>query len=484
MTGKKPRKKPFEGIYAESGRSLLVASAFRVAIIGGGYSGTMLAVALQKTLPKTAQIIVFGRDPAFARGVAYAQADVPYLLNVRARNMSAFADDPEHFYRWLDTNTEGNESEIKVTAAGVFVSRRFYGRYLQEIVREAQGLPDKARLELYAGDVVRLERLATGWLLHGPQGERLEAQSVVLACGNLPDMSGPKGAVYTNPWAPEVLTGLTSDKPVLIVGTGLTMVDLVLGLDQAGFAGQIVALSRRGLLPQAHKKVETLWPTPAFSDVQRGSILRLFQEVRAQVKLARRQDVDWRAVIDSLRPITAALWRELPLLEQKRFLRHVRPYWDVHRHRMAPVIAEMLAQKQAAQQLRVVRGRVLGRKHNKPSGVVVEIANHSAGVKESLSVQRAVYATGIGAALGREVLLRALLADGLARPDALGMALDVTDSLAVRGRDGGSVPGLWALGSLVRGVFWESVAVPDIRAQIQRLSVEIAKIGADAVGEG
>lgn len=480
---KKRRKLPFEGVCIESGRSLLVASAVRVAIIGGGYSGTMLAVSLQQILPEAAQIVVFGRDPAFARGVAYAQADVPYLLNVRARNMSAFAEDPEHFHRWLEANTDGNESEIKVTAAGVFVSRRFYGRYLQEIVREAQGLPNKARLELYAGDVVRLERTVRGWLLHGPQGERLEAEAVVLACGNLPDISGPKGAVYTNPWAAEALTDLNADKPVLIVGTGLTMVDLVLGLDQTGFAGPVVALSRRGLLPQVHKKVETLWATPDFSEAQRGSILRLFQAVRAQVKLARGQDIDWRAVIDSLRPITAMLWRGLPLVEQKRFLRHVRPYWDVHRHRMAPVIADMLAQKQAAQRLRVVRGRVLGRKHNKPSGVVVEIATHTGRARETLSVQRAIYATGIGAALSKEPLLRALLAEGVVRSDALGIALDVTDSLAVCGRDGAVVPDLWALGPLVRGVFWESVAVPDIRNQIKRLGVEIAKAGAGAVGE-
>lgn len=458
--------------------------SFDVAIIGGGYAGTMLAVSLQQTLPSTARIVVLGRDPVFACGVAYVQTDVAYLLNVCASKMSAFANDPEHFVRWLADNSAGHEAEISASEAGVFVSRRFYGCYLQDVLKAAQGQTDKAQIDLFVGDVARIEPSAEGWFLYGPQGERLEAGSVVLACGNLPVRGGQTGKIFPNPWLPQAVRDVTPDAPILVVGTGLTMTDLLLGLAQEGFTGQVIALSRHGLVPQPHVAVPTPWPTPRFSAAERGAMRLLMRAVRAQVKLAASQGVAWQAVIDSLRPMTADLWQGLPQAEQSRFLRHVRSYWDTHRHRLAPVMAEMVAQKRAKRELRIMQGTVVGIKSTTAKEVQVEVLNRITGKTEILSVQRVIYATGVSSALKREPVLSSLLTEGLACADALDIALDVDPSLAVRGHDGAVVPNLWALGPLVRGVFWESIAVPDIRDQIQHLSGAIAKSGLDAVGEG
>jgi uncharacterized NAD(P)/FAD-binding protein YdhS len=441
-----------------------------VAIVGGGFSGTITAIQLRRRLQPEQDILLIERSGEFARGLAYADTGAAHLLNVRAANMSAFPDDPGHFERWLEGADAGED--VLCTDAGQFATRRLYGRYLQATLRAEQEKGGTVRL--IRDEVTSLARAPEGgWGLDCASGRRIVARGVVLASGNLP-MSRPcNGIVHHNPWPAAALEGLKPDQPVLIVGTGLTMVDIALALKSRGFTGPVIALSRRGLLPRSHAPIPQRWPTPDFTPAERASATLLLRAVRAQIRAAEAQDIGWRAVIDSLRPITAELWRGLPFAEQSRFLRHARAYWDIHRHRMpAPAAAKLQALRESGE-LRIIRGRVQNI-DCWPNGAEARILNKATGKAETLAVQRVIHATGLQGQRLDTGLLAGLIEHGLAMLDAHGFGLGVDQSLAVLDGNGQPHADLWALGPLVRGVFWECIAVPDIRVQANTLGAEIA----------
>ena len=458
-----------EGLTA---RTCTESSEAGVVVVGAGFSGTIAAIQLRRHLPSTQDVYLTERSGSFARGVAFANSTTAHLLNVRAANMSAFADDPGHFERWLETDGAEFSEELLRTAAGTFATRRLYGKYL-EATLHSEIAASGGKVELLTEEVLALEKTEDGHLLRCLGGRTIAAQGVVLATGSLPANRPCDGVEFHDPWTPAALAGLDLHAPVLIVGTGLTMVDLVLGLHRQGFHGPIIALSRRGLVPQPHAEIGQCWPAPVFSDAESGTILGLMRAVRAELRAAAAQNIGWRAVIDSLRPLTAKLWRGLPAVERARFLRHVRPYWDIHRHRTAPPAAELINQLRANGTLRIIRGRV--REVRRGAGLAEVIYNKCpTGARESLAAQRVIYATGLQGVRASGGLVAALLASGQARLDGQELGLDVTQTLGVIDAQGKTTRNLWALGPIVRGVFWECLAVPDIRLQADQLARELA----------
>jgi uncharacterized NAD(P)/FAD-binding protein YdhS len=276
-----------------------------------------------------------------------------------------------------------------------------------------------------------------------------------------------------DPWDAQALTGLDPAAAVLLIGTGLTMVDVVISLLDSGHTGPIHAVSRRGLLPNAHADA----PVPGASiELPLPSGLRaLTRWLRNATQAASAAGQDWRAVIDGLRPHTQALWQSLSTVEQARFLRHLRPWWDVCRHRMAPEIARRIEAARASGQLCVHAGRV---EAAALSGAGADLRLRPRGQIGTigLSVDRVVNCTGPEGDITRvaDRLTQALLRDGLARPDALALGFDVTATGAVLSRDGASSGGLFALGPLTKGVFWEITAVPDIRRQCAEMAAHLA----------
>jgi uncharacterized NAD(P)/FAD-binding protein YdhS len=329
-------------------------------------------------------------------------------------------------------------------------------------------------LRLVPEEVIDLERdPAGGYVLHFAGGATQAAAQVVLAVGNLPSADRATRVYRPNAWAAETLSDLSGALPVLIVGTGLTTIDLVVALHAAGFPGPVIALSRRGLLPREHAP-SVAWPRPSFSPAERASLLTLLRRVRREVAVAASVGVDWRSVIDAMRPDTADLWRGLTERDRARFLRHLRPFWDVHRHRLAPPSAALLAKLRREGYLRVLRGRVLG--FTEADGVAEVRARTREGGEQTLRVQRIISATGVeSASRCGDRLVTSLLARGLARLDPNGLGLAVTEALQVVDADGRAAPDLWALGPIVRGVFWECTAVPDIRVQAQKLAARVAR---------
>jgi uncharacterized NAD(P)/FAD-binding protein YdhS len=438
-----------------------------VAVIGAGFSGTMVALHLAAWLPPDQPILLCERG-AFARGPAYSTPTAGHMLNVRAANMSAFPRQPDHFLDWLRTARADYPEQVTDTDAGLFASRGLFGRYLfSMLTRAAANAPN--RLRTMHADVVDIEPKDGAYLLHCADGARYKVAAAVLAIGNVPPAESGSPLHFANPWVPGVAAGLRPNEPVLIVGTGLTMVDIALELRDSGFAGPVIAMSRRGLLSHRHGPTKR-WPTPSFNASERASTPRLLARVRRELREAAALGVDWRSVIDSLRPITIDLWRGLPDAERARFLRHVRPYWDIHRHRYAGPVADKLKAMLDDGFLTIRRGRVVAL-HCNETDVDVMVRPRGAAKAERLVVQRVINASGLQrAGEADSALIAALRARGLARLDGLAMGLDVTDSLQAVGANGRPARNLWALGPIVRGMFWECIAVPDIRTQAEKVA--------------
>jgi uncharacterized NAD(P)/FAD-binding protein YdhS len=427
-----------------------------VAIIGAGFSGTLQAINLLRH--DGPRVTLIERGDSFARGVAYSTADAGHLLNVRAANMSALPDDPDHFVRWLADAGKGK--------AQSFASRRDYGRYLGELLEQTmQAVPGRLMLrqDAAAGLMLRTDGVTIGF----DSGETLEADAAVLALGNLPphDPPGfagtdlPTDLYAADPWGGDFGAGLTDDDTVLIIGTGLTMVDVVLSLETRGFRGHIVAMSRHGLTPRVHGDAAMPRSTLPEKPAMHGSAMLRFVRARAE-------RVGWRAAVDELRPYTQAMWLSAPRGEQARFLRHARAWWDVHRHRLSPEVARRIDSLRDSGRLRIVAGKIA---EVDDRGDHVEIAyrpRHGNAI-EGLAARRAINCTGPQGDLlrTREPLLHLLLAAGHIRPDPHRFGIDVTAQAETIDANGRANPRLLALGPMTRGAFWEIVAVPDIRMQ-------------------
>nr|WP_269153100.1 FAD/NAD(P)-binding protein [Methylobacterium crusticola] len=376
----------------------------------------------------------------------------------------------EHFSAWLSRLPEAEASAIVATPAGTFAPRALYGRYLGDLLTQAVVTDGAPRLHLVHDAVADLVPVAGGYSLRTEGGAAYAVAGAVLAMGNLTGPGAPPSRHRLDPWRPEAFGRLHPHLPVLVVGTGLTMVDAVASLRGQGFSGRIVALSRRGLVPRVHAPTRP-WPVPDLKAADLASLARLTRRIRAEVAAAERAGRDWRDVIDALRPIIGYLWRSLPAAERARFLRHLRPFWDVHRHRAAPPAAAAIAAEIDAGSLEVRAGRILAIA-DAPGEAVVQIRPRSGGADETLAVQGVIDATGIGRIDETgDPLLRRLVVRGLARPDACGLGLAAGDDFRLRATRPGR---LWTLGPLLRGTLWECIAVPDIRSQAAEVAAVVA----------
>lgn len=434
-----------------------------VTIVGGGYSGTILAVKLARLGVRSFLVDGSGR---IGRGAAYSTKEPAHLLNVAAHNMSAFADAPDHFAEKFEAHG-GDRAD--------YAERHFYGRYLGDILEEAVATGRIATVDAKAISAKAGEKT---WLIRLDDGRELESTALVLATGNqtpevMPAFANAGERFIADPWGAEAKAAITeaarSGGDILLVGTGLTMVDTVLSLEPAGFSERILAVSRRGQMPRSHGPVE---PAPVErSEIPSGSLLGMWRWLRH-----RSASVGWRAAIDSLRPHSQALWQSLSLDQQRRFMRHARPYWDVHRHRIAPRVARRIADLIADGQLQVMAGRIVAARDS-GTALDVEIARRGANGTISRQFALVISCTGPLHSIDRtkDPLLRGLLDSGAIRPDALGISLELGDGARVAGSER-----LWAMGGLTKGRYWEIIAVPDIRHQAAAIAAEIVEeIGHD-----
>ena len=444
-------------------------SQFSVAIIGGGFTGTTLAAQLLRASGGSFSVVLIERGARLGRGVAYSTECTEHLLNVRAKNMSAYPDDPEQFLEWARLNH----------AAGVspddYLPRPLYGQYVASVLQqEIERRP--GQFERVQDEAVSIARIGGTAEIRLRSGRTLFADKVVIALGNFPPgdprLPGrtPHSLRYvSNPWKASALSDVAQDTSVLLVGSGLTSMDVAITLRRRGFRGTIHILSRRGLLPQTHKASVT-W-TPFCDDQSPRTVRGLLRLIRTQVEAAEKAGSGWRAVIDSLRPFTQEIWRSLSLTEKRRFLRHVRPYWDVHRHRIAPAIGARIASEIQDGQIEIHAGRVKAYAED-IDGVDVTYRDRESGQLGRLRVDRVINCTGPESDCRKvdDPLLTNLMRQKLARPDSLFLGLDVSPDGALIDAHGAGSSLLYAIGPVRKGSLWETIAVPELRVQISDLS--------------
>jgi uncharacterized NAD(P)/FAD-binding protein YdhS len=417
-----------------------------VAIIGGGATGALLARAL--ILRSDVEVVLIAPDRSPGRGVAYGAAEPWHILNARAGAMSICPDDPMHLVRWARLHghpVEGTD----------FLPRALYGDYLAdqfaEIVATSGG-----RLRHHVATATALHQHQHGYTVLTDAGP-VRAGQVILAVGNpgqqrLPGVNAADPHIVTDPWSDRPRPH--PDEPVLLIGTGLTAVDVALSLTENGHRGPIEAISRRGLPPLAHPQLP---PSSAHPDLILDSGLTLRQLLR-RTRAAIAAGADWVAVIDTLRHHADRLWAEFSDCDRQRFLRHVVRFWDVHRHRMAPPVAARIAELRSRGTLRFAAGRLRSARPDPRGGLLVEVDGQPA-----RRFGAVICCTGPGALPGSAgPFLAGLFRDGMISPGPYGLGVDTDPDGRVR-------PGLWLAGPLRRGHTWETTAVPEIRAQVDRL---------------
>jgi uncharacterized NAD(P)/FAD-binding protein YdhS len=445
-----------------------------IAIVGAGFSGTLLTLHLLRRCPASTRIHLIERNRRFGPGAAYSTGNANHLLNVPAGRMSAFRDRPQDFQEWLAASMP----ELSSTqAAATFVPRGLYGDYIRRLLVEEMRKPANAgRLKLSRGDVLAVDDHDPALTLHLDRDRVIEADLAVLAIGNFPP-EPPPGAdaafldsdrYRADPWGADAFSALDPADPVLLIGTGLTMVDAAITLFDQGHRGPIHALSRRGLLPRRHGVgAGTSAPRHRAFPTKLTALARYLREESAVAVAA---GGHWQAVIDELRPFTQDVWHALSPEDRKRFMRHLRPWWEVHRHRMAPGVAERFEQARASGQLHIHAGRIQ-RFVLDEAGVTVAYRQRKSGTPGELTVARVINCSGPGCDYDRitDPLVRHLLDRGLVRPDTLRLGLDVTGNCALKHEDGSISRRLFAVGPATKGAFWEMTAVPDIRRQCEFL---------------
>ena len=449
-----------------------------VVIVGGGFSGTVLAAQLLRRAPGLS-IAVIDKNSLPARGLAYGTEHECHLLNVPAKDMSAFPEEPDHFFKWARQNHEA------AIHHHCFLPRPLYGRYLHSLLHESQNHKsqnhdsrntDHADLAWIRDEAVWLKREGDEFAIRLGHGSTLLTRTVVLALGNFPPGNlGIPGLTEESPrykrvaWSREALTGLSDNDSVLLIGSGLTSVDIALALRTSGFHGKIHVLSRHGLLPLPHGP-SAPWPRFWRKDSLRTT-RALMRLIREQAKAAHSAGADWRSVVDSLRPHVEEIWQSLPVQERRRFLRHARAYWEVHRHRIAPAVADNFSRMIDSGQVVIHAGRVLGYSEQGDAAEVT-FRNRSAGAIQSLRVARVINCSGPETDCRKiaSPLLGSLFEQGLVRRDILALGLDVSASGAAVDSLGQASQQIFVLGPMRKGMMWETTAVPELRVQAADLA--------------
>jgi uncharacterized NAD(P)/FAD-binding protein YdhS len=447
-----------------------------VAIIGGGFSGTTLAAQLLRHSGPSFSVVVIEKACLPGRGLAYGTESDSHLLNVPAKDMSAFPEDTGHFTRWAKLNFD------RETQPGSFLPRRVYGRYLGDLLTDAVFPDQPPRLQWQRDEARAITSTGNGEIeIELQSGGRVLADKVVLALGNFPSsdpcLPGRNAAkrshdlpeiYFANPWSNASFAGVNQLDNILLLGSGLTAIDAAVELRWRGFTGTIHFLSRHGLSPHSHQ-AHAVWPS-FWNEHSPKSALGLLRLVRQQVREARRQGIDWRGVINSLRPVTAQVWQSLPEPEKRRFLRHLRPYWEVHRHRAAPEVAQLIVDEKSSRQIQLHAGRVTNYRED---GRAVEITyrERRSGEERRVVVDRVINCTAPETDCRRlqDPLLSNLLARGKVRSDPLFLGLDVSAEGALINHKGAASESLYAVGPTRKGSLWESTAVPEIREQVRML---------------
>lgn len=451
-----------------------------IAIIGGGLTGTVAAIYL-KRINTDAAITIYEKSAGnLFRGVPYSH-DLEYQpLNVNTKGMTLFDDDPDHFYNWWKTNIhnypEYKGHEPKTTD---FVKRKAFGDY---VVATYQQFCETAKnpVRTISGEVVDIiQEDKDHFILLMQDGSQHTATKIFFALGNFPpaDPTFLRGTqilkdpgYISHPWKSEAIENLNPDQDILFVGAGLTMVDLTVSLMKRGHRGKMHVISRRGLLPLPHEEVGSYQLKAAEGHYH--TALDLFKAIRSEARAAIKAGVNWRSIIDAIRPHTQRLWMELPNSEKKVFLSHIRPYWDIMRHRMPQESFKHLQSLIGSGQMKMHAGRIREVKRINNDQMEIHYLPKGGSEYQSISVSRIINCTGPQSDYRKlnTPLIVNLCSKGWMCPDELFLGIKSAPDGTIIDRDGNSSRPFYTAGPPCKGTLWECTALRDIRSQVKKLT--------------
>ncbi|MGR6617351.1 FAD/NAD(P)-binding protein [Pseudomonas rhodesiae] len=455
-----------------------------VLIIGGGLSGTMLAVQLLR-LPGRRQILVIEPRAELGRGEAYSAVELGHTLNGNAARMSVDPDNPDDLTQWLTEHIAAGgwpeSAEQAVPISELFPPRGLFGVYAQQRLAEAKAR-SASTVEHVRAEVIDVQMDADSTLLTLDNGQRLRGNFAVLATGMFPAARTPQthssgvNAAAVDPWDVATMRRMDPRSTVLIIGSGLTMVDAVVSLEQAGHRGPIEIFSRHGLLPHVRRQPPA-WDDFLAADPALRSPRQLLRELRRQCSIAQAQGIDWQAPLDTVRAHIGRLWSQASEREKRQFVRHVRPWWESHHHRSPPLSAQLVARLHEEGRLRIRAASFKGLVPAQ-SGVTIAVRQRGEQTLTQVTGAALINSSGIeydwrrvARPLPQQLLKRGLIQPG---PLALGIAADASG--AVLDAQGQVSARLFAMGPPLRGMWWESTAVTDVALQAKALASKLAEV--------
>lgn len=458
-----------------------------ILIVGGGLSGTMLAVQLLR-LPGRRKILVIEPRAELGRGEAYSAVELGHTLNGNAARMSVDPDNADDLTQWLtDHIADGGwpESDQQhVSVSELFPPRGLFGVYVQQRLAEAQqvGAQHGSTVEHVRAEVVDVQASSDSVLLTLSDGQQLQGVFAVLATGMFPAARTPQkessglNAAALDPWDVAAMRQLDPQSTVLIIGSGLTMVDAVVSLEQAGHRGPIEVFSRHGLLPHVRRQPPA-WVDFLAENHRIRTPRQLLRELRRHCRDAIAQGIDWQAPLDTVRAHIGRLWSQASDVQRRQFVRHVRPWWESHHHRSPPLSAELVERLHREGRLRIHAASYKGLEPVSGEGVSIRIRPR--GEAKTCVVQGAALINSSGIEYDwRRVsrpLPQQLLARGLVRPGPLALGIAAAVDGAVLDEEGRISSRLFAMGPPLRGMWWESTAVTDVALQAKALAARLVR---------
>ena len=456
-----------------------------ILIVGGGLSGAMLAAQLLR-LPGKRSVLVIEPRAELGRGEAYSAVELGHTLNGNAARMSVDPDNADDLTQWLTEFIaaggwpESDEQHVPVSE--LFPPRGLFGIYVQQRLAQAQavGALNGSTVEHVRAEVVDLQMLDDSVRLTLSDGQRLQGAYAVLATGMFPAARTPQtessglNAAALDPWDVAAMRQLDPQSTVLIIGSGLTMVDAVVSLEQAGHRGPIEVFSRHGLLPHVRRQPPA-WADFLAEDPSIRTPRQLMRELRRHCRDAIAQGIDWQAPLDTVRAHIGRLWNQATDVQRRQFVRHVRPWWESHHHRSPPLSAELVARLHGEGRLRIQAASFKGLESSSGSEVSIRIRRRGGAETVVVSGAALINSSGIEYDWRRVArpLPQQLLARGLVRPGPLALGITADVDGAVVSIDGQVASRLFAMGPPLRGMWWESTAVTDVASQAKALAARL-----------
>ncbi len=460
----------------------------KIGIIGGGFSGLMVAYHL--IINSKSQITIHIIDDNFknGKGIAYSCNSSELILNVTAGKMSAINSDPDHFLNWASKHADYINTEKKILS-NAYLPRNFYGKYLESIWHEINtiAINNKIIIDVLKKNAVDIDKVNNDFKVTFSDGNTETYSSCILSTGNQPPQNPTvfnqeilqSNIYYQNPWDEKIYNKINNKLPILIIGNGLSMVDTVIELKNIGFNNKIFSLSPHGynILPHRTNDVTYEDIKIEYKILNNISLLNVLKLINFHRKKLRSLGVSAEAVIDAIRPFSQEIWRKFTINEKRIFLNRLRHFWGVARHRLPMQIHDKIQNYRIKNELEIIAGKIIDANVINDE-IKVLYTNRITNENSELIIGKIINCTGPEMNYSKcdnKLLLNCIRKGYIQQEDLnLGINIDVT-SFQVKGHNNQIVKNLFTLGSSLRGELWESTSVTDIKIQAESVANIILK---------